>query len=169
MKISFYTLALILGCSFAASAQAEPATTKTSKATQSNGASAGKKAGSGPVLRRSSRMEFDGRLVKGERASGAVYLFQRVPRRLPPLLRLKRDQLDRIVLPVLKRGADPLPSMVAEGDAAKTQAASDKDRGFGAKEKGARKAKKGKKVRKKKRRDRKRRKRKKKRRTKASK
>ena len=61
---------------------------------------------SGPALRRSNRMEFDGRLIKGERAAGAVYLFNRAPRKLPPLLKLKRDELDRIVWPVLKRNAD---------------------------------------------------------------
>jgi hypothetical protein len=61
-----------------------------------------------PTLRRSNRMEFDARVVKGEKASGAVYLFRRVPRRLPPLLQLKRDPLDRIVRPVLHRGVDPI-------------------------------------------------------------
>jgi hypothetical protein len=59
-----------------------------------------------PGLRRSNRMEFDARVVKGERATGAVYLFQRVPRRLPPLLRLRPNPLDRIVRPVLRRGVD---------------------------------------------------------------
>lgn len=81
---------------------AQPTSGSSAKSTQSA------KDGGKSTLRRSSRMEFDGRLVKGERAAGAVYLFQRAPRRLPPLLRLKRDQLDRIVLPVLKRPADPV-------------------------------------------------------------
>jgi hypothetical protein len=87
------------------------ASTVTSMGTQkAPSAGASKK---GPVLRRSNRMEFDGRLVKGERASGAVYLFQRVPRRLPALLKLKRDQLDRIVMPLLRRSADPVGSVPA--------------------------------------------------------
>ncbi|MEE2788254.1 MAG: hypothetical protein VX589_13000 [Myxococcota bacterium] len=64
------------------------------------------KAAPAPVLRRSNRMEFDGRLVKGEKADGAVYLFQKVARPLPALLRLRRHELDKIVWPVLRRGVD---------------------------------------------------------------
>ena len=64
----------------------------------------------GPSLRRSNRMEFDARLVKGERAAGAVYLFHRTPRPLPPLLHPKREVLNRIVWPVLRRPADPEPA-----------------------------------------------------------
>ena len=67
----------------------------------------------GPALRRSNRMEFDARLVQGERASGAVYLFHRVSRRLPPLLKLHRDELDRIVMPVLRRPADAIAGIAA--------------------------------------------------------
>ena len=53
-------------------------------------------------LRRSNRMEFDERLVKGQVAkSGAVYLFKRVPRRLPGLVGQRRSYRKRIVLPVL--------------------------------------------------------------------
>ena len=53
-------------------------------------------------LRRSDRMEFDARLVRGQKAtSGAVYLFQRAPRALPPLVVLEQSYLDRIVEPVL--------------------------------------------------------------------
>jgi len=87
---------------------------------------------SGPALRRSTRMEFDARLVKGERASGAVYLFHRVSRRLPPLLKLHRDELDRIVMPVLRRPADPIAGI--------PEAAPRKDKG--AKKKRVRKIKK---------------------------
>lgn len=65
---------------------------------------AGKSDGS-PSLRRSSAMEFDARLVQGERASGAVYLFQRVPRPLPGLVDLTRRYADRITVPVLHRVA----------------------------------------------------------------
>ncbi len=64
--------------------------------------------GGAPSLQRSNRMEFDGRLVKGERAAGAVYLFKRTPRPLPPLLRFERDVLNRIVWPVLRRPADAI-------------------------------------------------------------
>ena len=41
----------------------------------------------GASLQRGNRMEFDARLVRGERAgSGAVFLFQRVPRPLPSMV-----------------------------------------------------------------------------------
>jgi hypothetical protein len=53
-------------------------------------------------MRRSNRMEFDARLVKGERPkAGAVYLFQRAPRRLPPLVKLRQSYLGEIVDPIL--------------------------------------------------------------------
>ncbi len=58
---------------------------------------------------RSGRMEFDARLVKGETAkSGAVYLFKREARNLPPLVPLRRSYRPRIVEPVL--GDRPLES-----------------------------------------------------------
>lgn len=54
------------------------------------------------TMRRSGRMEFDERLVKGQAAkSGAVYLFKRVPRRLPGLVPMRRSYRKRIVEPVL--------------------------------------------------------------------
>ncbi len=59
-----------------------------------------KKSG-GPSLQRSNRIEFDARLVRGEKASGAVYLFQRAPRRFPSLVDLRRRYLERITEPVL--------------------------------------------------------------------
>jgi hypothetical protein len=47
-------------------------------------------------------MEFDERLVKGQAAkSGAVYLFKRVPRRLPGLVPMRKSYRRRIVEPVL--------------------------------------------------------------------
>jgi hypothetical protein len=70
-------------------------------------------------------MEFDARLVQGERASGAVYLFHRVSRRLPPLLKLHRDELDRIVMPILRRPADPIAG-VPEAEPAKGKRAKKK-------------------------------------------
>ncbi len=60
----------------------------------------------GTGLRRSNRMEFDARLVKGQTAtSGAVYLFQRAPRKLPPLLSMRQSYLKQIVEPVLGKAA----------------------------------------------------------------
>ncbi len=63
-------------------------------------------AATGPSLQRSTRIEFDARLVRGEKASGAVYLFQRAPRRFPPLVDLRRSYLERVVRPVLQRAPD---------------------------------------------------------------
>ncbi len=58
-------------------------------------------------LRRSGRMEFDERLIKGQAAkSGAVYLFKRIPRHLPGLVPMRRSYRSRIVEPIL--GAVPL-------------------------------------------------------------
>lgn len=56
-----------------------------------------------PSLRRSDAMEFDARLVRGERASGAVYLFHRVPRPLPGVVDLTRRYADLITVPLLHR------------------------------------------------------------------
>jgi hypothetical protein len=53
-------------------------------------------------LQRSSRMEFDERLIRGQgAASGAVYLFDRAPRELPGLVPLRRSYRDEIVEPIL--------------------------------------------------------------------
>ena len=51
-------------------------------------------------VRRSEEMEFDARVIQGQRAEGAVYLFQRASRPLPPLLRYRRDYLKAIIAPV---------------------------------------------------------------------
>jgi len=68
-----------------------------------------------PVLQRSNRMELDARVVRGETArSGAVYLFQRAPRRLPPLVGLQQSYLDEIVVPVLGQDALRAPSAASE-------------------------------------------------------
>jgi hypothetical protein len=45
-------------------------------------------------LQRSDRMEFDARLIRGERASGAVFLFQRTPRKLPSMVERRRTYLE---------------------------------------------------------------------------
>lgn len=59
-------------------------------------------AGSEPSLRRSNRMELDARLIQGSTPeAGAVYLFQRAPRDLPALVRLRQSYLAEIVSPVL--------------------------------------------------------------------
>ena len=55
-------------------------------------------------LRRSNRMEFDARLVRGETAgSGAVFLFQRAPRVLPSMVARRtstlQDSVDAVLTP----------------------------------------------------------------------
>lgn len=63
---------------------------------------AGEEVAAGNTLRRSNRMEFDARVIKGQTAtSGAVYLFNRAPRQLPALLKLEQSYLRLIVDPVL--------------------------------------------------------------------
>ena len=56
-----------------------------------------------PKVQRPDEMEFDARVIQGQRAEGAVYLFQRSARPLPPLLNYKRDYLSAIVSPVFNR------------------------------------------------------------------
>ena len=52
----------------------------------------------GGGLRRSNRMEFDARLIRGETAgSGAVFLFQRAPRPLPSMVPLRTSYLHETV------------------------------------------------------------------------
>ena len=55
------------------------------------------------AVQRSNEMEFDARVVKGQRAEGAVYLFQRATRPLPPLLHYKRNYIGAIVSPIFGR------------------------------------------------------------------
>ena len=66
----------------------------------------------GSPLRRSNRMDFDERLIKGQGArSGAVYLFKRTPRKLPELVSLRTSYRARIVHPVLgRRTVQPPPA-----------------------------------------------------------
>lgn len=72
------------------------------------------------ALRRSGRMEFDERLVKGQAAkSGAVYLFKRVPRRLPDLVPLRTSYRKRIVEPVLG-DRELKQGMISVGDGSQT-------------------------------------------------
>lgn len=55
----------------------------------------------GGSLQRSDRMEFDARLIRGQRASGAVFLFQRAPRELPSMVERRRTFLEASVRSVL--------------------------------------------------------------------
>lgn len=52
-------------------------------------------------LQRSDQMQFDARLVRGERASGAVFLFERTARRLPSLVDKRETYLRDSVQSVL--------------------------------------------------------------------
>lgn len=70
----------------------EESASQTSAETSSSGGS-----GSGGTLQRSDQMEFDARLIRGERASGAVFLFQRTPRELPSMVERRRSYLDESV------------------------------------------------------------------------
>jgi hypothetical protein len=54
-------------------------------------------------LQRPQEVEFDARVIQGQRAEGAVYLFQRAPRDLPALLRFKKNNLAPIVEPLFGR------------------------------------------------------------------
>ncbi len=59
-------------------------------------------------LRRSNRMEFDARLIRGETAgSGAVFLFQRAPSALPSMVPLRKSYLQQSVDNVLTPGWTP--------------------------------------------------------------
>ena len=57
-------------------------------------------------VQRPNEMEFDARVIQGQRAEGAVYLFQRATRSLPPLLKYKRDYLSAIVSPVFSQDTE---------------------------------------------------------------
>ena len=66
-------------------AKEEEATNEAPEDDEDNGAT------QSATLQRGNRMEFDGRLIRGETAgSGAVFLFQRAPRPLPSMV-IKRD------------------------------------------------------------------------------
>lgn len=54
------------------------------------------------ALQRPARLEFDDRLVRGQSADvGAIYLFERKPRPLPPLVPVRRSFRDHSVAPLL--------------------------------------------------------------------
>lgn len=53
-------------------------------------------------MQRGSRMDFDGRLIRGQHAgAGAVFLFERVPRHLPSMVDKRRTYLRETVRRVL--------------------------------------------------------------------
>lgn len=58
-------------------------------------------ASSASTLQRGNRMEFDARLIRGERASGAVFLFQRATRPLPSMVKRRTSYLDDTVATTL--------------------------------------------------------------------
>lgn len=76
-------------------------------------------------VRRSNRMEFDARLVKGEAAgSGAVILFDRGARKLPPLTHKRSRFLDASLRPVLgprHSQERPAPEIAASTEADKPE------------------------------------------------
>lgn len=109
MSCMFRVFAIAAGLSVAGAASAQDPEAEAPAAAAPADPTAG-----GNVVR-SGRMEFDARLVKGETAkSGAVYLFKREPRALPPLVPLRVSYRSRIVEPVL--GARDLKPVVAEED-----------------------------------------------------
>ncbi len=70
-----------------------------------SGGSAAGGADASANLQRSNRMEFDERLVRGEAAgTGAVILFERAPRALPPLVARRTKFLAATVDPVFPVG-----------------------------------------------------------------
>jgi len=75
-----------------------PASAQEADQTQGDEQSGG---GGDASLQRSDRMEFDARLIRGERASGAVFLFQRAPRELPSMVERRRTFLEASVRSVL--------------------------------------------------------------------
>ena len=77
----------------------------------------------------SGRMDFDGRVVKGERAAGAVVLYNRAPRALPGLVPMRSDfrtwilepapirsrVFSRTVATIWRTGAGPAWRVVDDG------------------------------------------------------
>jgi hypothetical protein len=68
--------------------------------------------GNPKTLQRPQEVEFDARVIQGQRAEGAVYLFQRAPRDLPSLLRFKKDNLSPMIEPIF--GKAPVISLPAQ-------------------------------------------------------
>ena len=68
-----------------------------------------------PAVQRSDEMEFDARVIQGQRAEGAVYLFQRASRPLPPLLVYRKNYLSSIVTPIFSRET-PLGRAALKGE-----------------------------------------------------
>lgn len=72
------------------------------------------KQGNNKAVQRPQEVEFDARVIQGQRAEGAVYLFQRAPRDLPSLLRFKKDNLSPMIEPIFgKTAVVSLPTKVS--------------------------------------------------------
>lgn len=64
-------------------------------------------------LRRGERVEFDGRLIEGQTAaSGAIYLFERLPSELRSMVQERRAYRREILETVYPNGTAPAPSAV---------------------------------------------------------
>lgn len=108
--VGLLTVAMMLGTGWEAAAQKRPVllaqNSKKKKKRKKVEASSSKENASNTTgdaeptgsLRRSNRMEFDARLIRGETAgSGAVFLFQRTPRALPSMVPLRTSYLQETV------------------------------------------------------------------------
>ena len=63
------------------------------------------------VVQRESHIEFDERLVQGQTAAGAIYLFQRGESEFKSMVKLPESFRDRTVRPLLPNtGAAPAPT-----------------------------------------------------------
>ena len=112
-RLRFIVFGLLVALSPAATstqAWAQDKETRRAKAADDDGEDAesegegaeGEEAGaadatSGSSFQRGQRMEFDARLIRGERASGAVFLFQRATRPLPSMVKRRTSYLDETV------------------------------------------------------------------------
>lgn len=81
----------------------------------------------GMSLQRSNRMEFDGRLIRGETAgAGAVFLFERAPRPLPSMVKKRTSYLADTIRSVMGPQRDKEDKRVLAEAAAKQKAEADK-------------------------------------------
>lgn len=126
MKTSLFTIALVSMLFVPTSDVAAQARGADRDTANQGGASDAANAEDGAVttgsVRRSNRMEFDSRLVRGETAgTGAVVLFNRGARRLPELLERRSGFLRPTIEDVMGRRARPGESSDAD-EAAPTSA-----------------------------------------------
>ncbi len=78
-------------------------------------------------IKRGRRMEFDARLIRGERASGAVFLFQRETRPLPSMVKRRTSYLDDTVRSTLG-DASAEEFRAKQSDARKARLAAEEER-----------------------------------------